>query len=80
MRLITVILKTDGFKIVRHGNNTLYLNCRHCVPDSVVNLSDHSVYPSFYLLVCNYCFEAFFPDAPASVSLIGYHCHLKDNG
>ena len=51
MRLITVILKTDGFKIVRYGNNTLYLNCRHCVLDSVVNLSDHSVYPSFYLLV-----------------------------
>lgn len=43
--------KTDGFKIVRHGNNTLYLNCRHCVPDSVINLSYHSVYPSFYLLV-----------------------------
>ena len=51
MRLITVILKTDGFKIVRYGNNALHLNCRHCVPDSVINLSYHSVYPSFYLLV-----------------------------
>ena len=46
MRLITVILKTDGFKIVRHGNNTLYLNCRHCVPDSVVNLSDQRMFTS----------------------------------
>ena len=51
MRLITVILKTDGFKIVRYGNNTLNHNCRHFVLDSVVNLSYHSVYPSFYLLV-----------------------------